>query len=108
MLTSGPIIESKGMLAFFWKRAKYLKIWAKLYKISKYFVKRQPHVCDYHMHETARICPEHIFILIERVLSDHRVRIIASHFPNPEVNSYYCDRNVSHNMKNVKQFFVLK
>ena len=39
------------------KRAKHLKIWAKIYKIWKYFEKRKPHVCDYRMHETARICP---------------------------------------------------
>ena len=40
------------------KRAKYLKIWAKTYKIWKCFEKGQPHACDYRMHETARICPE--------------------------------------------------
>ena len=39
------------------KRAKYLKIWAKMYKIWKYFEKGQPHVCNYCMHETAKICP---------------------------------------------------
>ena len=38
-------------------KTKYLKIWAKMYKIWKYFEKGQPHVCDYRMHETARICP---------------------------------------------------
>ena len=32
------------------KRAKYLKIWAKSYKISKYFEKGQPHVHNYCMH----------------------------------------------------------
>ena len=37
-----------------------------------------------------------------------RVRIIASHFANCKVNSYYCDRNVSHSMKNAKQFFRFK
>ena len=56
----GPILESKGMHAFFRKgakkSAKRAEIWAKMYKISKYFVKRQPHACKYHMHETARIC----------------------------------------------------
>ena len=46
------IFQKKGK-----KRAKYLKIWAKMYKIWKYFEKGQPHACDYHMHETARICP---------------------------------------------------
>ena len=61
---AGPILESKGMRAIFQKkgkkmakRAKYLKIWAKMYKIWKYFEKGQPHACDYRMHETARICP---------------------------------------------------
>ena len=28
-----------------------------MYKIWKYFEKGQPHVSDYRMHETARICP---------------------------------------------------
>ena len=39
------------------KRAKHSKNWAKMYKIWKYFEKPKPHVCDYRMHETARICP---------------------------------------------------
>ena len=39
------------------KRAKYLKIWAKVYKIWKYFEKGYPHAHDYYMHETARMCP---------------------------------------------------
>ena len=38
-------------------RVKYLKIWAKLFKIWKYFEKGQPHACDHRMHETARIYP---------------------------------------------------
>ena len=38
------------------KRAKYLKIWAKMYKIWKCFKKGQPHACDYCTHERARIC----------------------------------------------------
>ena len=29
-----------------------------MYKILKYFEKRQPHACDYRMHEAARIYPE--------------------------------------------------
>ena len=64
-LKAGPILESKGMRAIFHekgkkgqKRAKYLKIWAKMYKIWKYFEKGQPHACDYRMHEAARIYPE--------------------------------------------------
>ena len=28
------------------KRSKYLKPWAKMYKISKYFEKEQPHASD--------------------------------------------------------------
>ena len=28
------------------ERAKYLKIWAKMYKIGKSFEKGQPHACD--------------------------------------------------------------
>ena len=43
---------------FFRKRAKYLKIWAKMYNTCKYFEKGQPHGCGYHVHEIARICPE--------------------------------------------------
>ena len=35
------ILESKNMGAIFGKRAKYLEIWAKKYKIGKYFEKRQ-------------------------------------------------------------------
>ena len=53
-------------MQFFRKRAKkeqistkYLKIWAKMYKIWKYFEKLQTHGCNSRMHETARICPEH-------------------------------------------------
>ena len=38
----------------------------------------------------------------------YRVLIITLHFTNCKVNSYYCDRNVSHNMKNAKQFFRFK
>ena len=30
---SRPILESKGMDAIFQKKGKYLKIWAKMYKI---------------------------------------------------------------------------
>ena len=40
--------------------------------------------------------------------SDYRVWIIASHFANCEVNSYYYDRNVSHSMENAKQFLGFK
>ena len=43
-----------------------------------------------------------------KVNNKNRVGIIASHFANCEVNSYYCDRNVSHGMKNAKQFFCFK
>ena len=32
-ITTGPIPESKGMHTIFQKREKYLKIWAKVYKI---------------------------------------------------------------------------
>ena len=54
---SGPILESKGMREIFQKRAKYIKIWAKMFKIWKYFEIGQPHSCEYCIHETARICP---------------------------------------------------
>ena len=39
---AGPILERKDMHAIFQKkgkRAKYFKIWAKMYKIRKYFEK---------------------------------------------------------------------
>ena len=39
------------------KGANYLKIWAKMYKIWKYFEKGQPYACNYCIHETDRICP---------------------------------------------------
>ena len=55
---SGPILGSKGMRAIFQKkgpkkkkgqkRAKYLKNWAKMYKIWKYFEKGQMIACEYH------------------------------------------------------------
>ena len=39
------------------KRAEYFKICAKMCKISIFFEKGQPHVCDYCTDETARIYP---------------------------------------------------
>ena len=61
---TGPILESKGMRVIFHKkgqkkgkkRAKYLKIWAKMYQIWKHFEKGQSHACKYRMHETPGIC----------------------------------------------------
>ena len=62
---AGPILQRNDMRAIFQKkgkkeqkRAKYLKIWAKMYKIWIYFEKGQPHACDYRMHEAANICPD--------------------------------------------------
>ena len=61
----GPILGSKGHACDFsekeQKRAKYLKIWAKMYKIWKYFWKGHPHACDYRMHERTRICQGNCF-----------------------------------------------
>ena len=37
--------------------AKYLKIWAKIYKIWKHFEKGQVVECDCHMQETVRVGP---------------------------------------------------
>ena len=51
------------------KRTKYLKIWAKMYKIRKYFEKEQPHAWDYRTHETARICPAWLFDYVTNVRS---------------------------------------
>ena len=48
------IFQKKGQK----KRTKYLKIWAKMYKICECFEKGQPDACDYCMYETARMCPE--------------------------------------------------
>ena len=45
-------------MQFFRKKAKYLKIWAKMCKICECFEKGQSDACDYCMYETARICPE--------------------------------------------------
>ena len=70
LISSGPILESKGMRAIFQKkgkkknlegqkRAKYLKIWAKIYKISKYIEKRRVIVCDNRTQWTARKGPDH-------------------------------------------------
>ena len=61
MHISGPILVSKGMRAIYQKKgkkqhkkvwkgeksAKYLKIWAKMYKIRKYFVKEHVIACGY-------------------------------------------------------------
>ena len=63
---AGPILEKKYACDFSekgpkergQKMTKYLKIWAKMYRTSKYFEKRQLHACNYCMHETARICPD--------------------------------------------------
>ena len=48
---AGSILESKAMHVIFQKkgkkRAKYLKIWAKMNKILKYFEKGQPHLCNW-------------------------------------------------------------
>ena len=51
----GSILKRKDICVIFRKRAKYLKIWANMYKIWKYFEKGQSHVCDYCMHEATRI-----------------------------------------------------
>ena len=63
-IISGPILESKNMRAIYQKkgkkgqkRAEYFKICAKMCKISIFFEKGQPHVCDYCTDETARIYP---------------------------------------------------
>ena len=49
---------------------------------------------------------EAIMLFTQQVFRlQYRVQIIASHFANCEVNFYYCHRNVSHSMKNTKQFF---
>ena len=73
---SGAILESKGNAYDFseklqkrpknWKKkgTKYLKIWAKMYKIWKYFGKRQVIACDYRT-QTARKCPA--FLLVQRL-----------------------------------------
>ena len=41
-----PILKSESMRAIFEKKAKYLKIWAKTYKILKYFKNGQVIACD--------------------------------------------------------------
>ena len=49
----GSVLESTGMRAIFQKKgekkAKYLKIWAKMYKILKYFEKEQVIVWNYRL-----------------------------------------------------------
>ena len=52
-------IANKGQ-----KRAKYLKIWQKMYKIWECFEKGQSHACDYCTHETDRISYIYIYIYI--------------------------------------------
>ena len=57
LVISGPILESKGMCVIFQKKgkkkAKYLKVWAKMYKIWNYFEKGQAIACNYCMQQTA-------------------------------------------------------
>ena len=50
----GAIFEKKGKEMF---RVKHLKMWAKMYKIWKYFEQGQVIACDNHMQWTARIDP---------------------------------------------------
>ena len=53
-------MKVRACLWFFRKRAKNNKMFenfGKNIQIWKYFEKGQPHVCDYHMHEAAGICP---------------------------------------------------
>ena len=68
LMDTGPILESKGMRAIFQKKgkkgAKYWKTWARMYKIWKYLEKGQPHACNYRTHETARICPGILYLVI--------------------------------------------
>ena len=60
---SGPILESKGMHAIFQKKGqKEQNIWKFGQKCTK-FEKGQSHVCDYCMHETARLCPGYLALL---------------------------------------------
>ena len=58
---AGPILDSQGHACDFSekgqkkiKRAKYLKIWAKIYKIWKYIEKGQVIACDYRTQQPAR------------------------------------------------------
>ena len=46
----------KGTRAIFQKKAKYLKLLAKMYTFWKYFEKWQPRERDSRTHETARVC----------------------------------------------------
>ena len=56
-VVQGLFLEVRACIPFFRKRAKYLEIWAKMYKIWKYFEKRQVIACNYCMQQTTRIGP---------------------------------------------------
>ena len=62
---TGPIPKVRACVQFFTKKkkAKCLKILAKINKIWKYFEKGQPPACDYCMQETARICSDEFAVL---------------------------------------------
>ena len=60
----GLFKKERAYVWFFRKRAKYLKMYSKIDKIWKYFEKGQSHACDYRMHETARICPVGILMIL--------------------------------------------
>ena len=47
--------------------ATYLNIWKKGKKFENILKKGQPHACDYHMHETARICSDTATMYAQRI-----------------------------------------
>ena len=70
---SGSILESKGMRAIYQKtgktrtkKGKIFKIFDKTVQNLKIFWKRQPHPCDYRVHETARIYPGDVIVIFGR------------------------------------------
>ena len=82
--------KERAYVWFFRKRAKYLKMYSKIDKIWKYFEKGQSHVCDYRMHETARICPVGIRMILAMGTLKRTHVLMYSVFP--------------YNLKNLKNF----
>ena len=65
----GAIFQKKGKEML--KRAKYLKIWAKMYKIWKYFEKGQVTAWDNCMQQTDGRGPAYIGILCRFLIKCH-------------------------------------
>ena len=70
-----PILEGKEICAIFQRKSKKKdkkgqNIWKfeqKCKKFENILKKREPHVCDYRIHETARMCPDTSTLYAQRI-----------------------------------------